>query len=83
MAFHSLPLLSPWASWTHFLPAKNSLDQLRRIPQSPPMYGVFITEMRKRTSFPPAVIIPGAGHAMNRQNPKAFNEAVLQFRSEH
>ena len=25
------------------------------------------------------VIIPGAGHAPARENPKAFNEAVLAF----
>jgi esterase len=51
--------------------------------KSPPMYGVLISEMRKRGNFEPPVIIPGAGHAMNAQNPKAFNEAVLKFTSEH
>jgi pimeloyl-ACP methyl ester carboxylesterase len=51
--------------------------------KSPPMYGVLISEMRKRGNFEPSVIIPGAGHAMNAQNPKAFNEAVLKFTSEH
>lgn len=51
--------------------------------KSPPMYGVLIFEMRKRGNFEPPVIIPRAGHAMTAQNPKAFNEAVLKFTSEH
>ena len=50
---------------------------------SPPMYRILIAEMRKRANFPPPVIISGAGHGMNVQNPKAFNEAVLRFTSEH
>jgi len=51
--------------------------------KSPPMYGVLISEMRKRGNFEPPVIIQGAGHAMSAQNPKAFNEAVLRFTSKH
>jgi esterase len=51
--------------------------------KSPPMYGVLISEMQKRGNFDPPVIIQSAGHAMNAQNPKAFNEAVLTFTSEH
>jgi len=29
------------------------------------------------------VTIPNASHAMNRMNPAAFNQAVLQFLSSH
>jgi esterase len=51
--------------------------------KSPPMYRLLISEMRKRGGFKPPVIIPGAGHAMQRENPEAFNEAVLKFAAEH
>lgn len=51
--------------------------------KSPPMYGVFIAEMRKRGDFKPAITIPGASHGMFGQNPKASNEAVLAFTAEH
>lgn len=51
--------------------------------KSPPRYGLLIAEMRKRGDFNPPVIVRGAGHAMNAQNPKAFNEAVLKFTAEH
>ena len=30
-------------------------------------------------SISPAVVIPGAAHSMNRENPKAFNQALLKF----
>jgi pimeloyl-ACP methyl ester carboxylesterase len=50
--------------------------------KSPPMYGLLISEMRKRGGFKPPVIIPGAGHRMNAENPKAVNEAVLKFAAE-
>jgi esterase len=49
---------------------------------SAPFYGFLISEMRKRGGFKPPVIIPGAGHAMNIQNPNAFNKAVLKFTAE-
>jgi esterase len=51
--------------------------------KSPPMYGILISEMRKRGGFKPPVVIPGAGHRMNAENPKAINEAVLKFAAEH
>jgi len=51
--------------------------------KSPPAYGLLMAEMRKRGDFKPAVIIPDAAHGMFRQNPKAFNEAILSFTSEH
>jgi pimeloyl-ACP methyl ester carboxylesterase len=38
--------------------------------------------MRKRGNFKPPIVIPGAGHAM-AENPKAFNEEVLNFTSQH
>ena len=50
---------------------------------SPPMYTFLISEMRKRGAFAAPVIIEGAGHAMSAQNPKAFNDAVLAFTSQH
>ena len=67
-------------------------DELRKLnfpvlmltgQKSPPLYGILISEMQKRGKFKPPVIIPGVGHAMNAQNPKAFNEAVLNFTAEH
>lgn len=51
--------------------------------KSPPMYSILISAMRKRGGFKPPVIIPGAGHRMSAENPKAFNEAVLKFAAEH
>jgi pimeloyl-ACP methyl ester carboxylesterase len=33
--------------------------------KSPPLYGLLISEMRKRAGFKPPVIIPGAGHALS------------------
>jgi pimeloyl-ACP methyl ester carboxylesterase len=51
--------------------------------KSPPAYGRLMGEMQKRGNFKPAVIIPDAAHGMFRQNPKAFNEAILDFTSEH
>jgi esterase len=51
--------------------------------KSPPMYGLLISEMRKRGGFGPPVIIPGAGHRMSAENPKAVNEAILKFAAEH
>jgi pimeloyl-ACP methyl ester carboxylesterase len=50
--------------------------------KSAPFYGFVISEMRKRGGFKPPVIIPGAAHTMNIQNPNAFNEAVLKFTTE-
>jgi esterase len=47
--------------------------------KSPPMYRFLLEEMRKRGNVPAPIVIPGAGHAMTVENPKAFNEAVLQF----
>jgi esterase len=51
--------------------------------KSPPAYGFLMAEMAKRGNFNPAVIIPDAAHGMFNQNPKAFNEAVLEFKAEH
>jgi len=51
--------------------------------KSPPAYGVLMAEMQKRGGFKPAIIIPDAAHGMFAQNPKAFNEAVLNFTAEH
>ena len=51
--------------------------------KSPPLYNLLISEMQNRGNFDPPVIIPRAGHAMNSENPEAFNEAVLTFTSRH
>jgi pimeloyl-ACP methyl ester carboxylesterase len=50
---------------------------------SPKKYEFFYNEMRKCARFEATVIIPKAAHGMHRQNPEAFNAAVLQFASMH
>jgi esterase len=50
---------------------------------SPKQYEFFYNEMRKCSHFEPTIIIPKAAHGMHRQNPEAFNAAVLQFVSKH
>ena len=47
--------------------------------KSPPMYRFLLEEIRKRGNLPAPIVIPGAGHSMTVENPKAFNDAVLQF----
>lgn len=52
--------------------------------RSPKRFGEGFTAMRAcNPSIPAAVVIPQAAHAMNRENPAAFNAAVLQFLKEH
>jgi pimeloyl-ACP methyl ester carboxylesterase len=51
--------------------------------RSPKRFEFFYGEMRKCKAFPPSVVIPNAGHAMQRDNSEAFNSAVLMFLSRH
>ena len=50
---------------------------------SPPEFEFFYNEMRKCRDLPASVVIPNAGHFMQRDNPKAFNKAILAFVSQH
>lgn len=56
---------------------------LMRGQNSPKRYEFFYEEMRKCRSFAPSAVIPNASHGMQRQNPKAFNAAVLEFVANH
>ena len=48
--------------------------------RSPRRYGEMFAAMRAcNAAIPPPVTIPGAAHAMHRDNPAAFNAAVLAF----
>jgi pimeloyl-ACP methyl ester carboxylesterase len=52
--------------------------------KSPKNFEFFYNEMRKcRDDLPASLVIPNAGHAMQRNNPEAFNKAVLAFVSQH
>ena len=46
--------------------------------RSPKRYGAMMAAMRSCKDIPPPIVIPGAAHAMNRDNPAAFN-TVLEF----
>jgi len=47
---------------------------------SPRRYAAMLEAMRALLSDPPAIVtIPAAAHAMNRENPTAFNAALLEF----
>jgi len=47
--------------------------------RSPKRYGEMFAAMRKCKSIAEPILIPNAAHAMNRDNPPAFNAAVLDF----
>jgi len=47
--------------------------------RSPKRYGEMFAAMRKCKSIAEPILIPNAAHAMNRENPPAFNAAVLDF----
>ena len=51
--------------------------------KSPKKFEFFYNEMRKCRDFPASVVIPNAGHSMQRMNPDAFNKATLEFLSNH
>jgi pimeloyl-ACP methyl ester carboxylesterase len=52
--------------------------------KSPTTFEFFYREMRKcRNDLPATVVIPNAGHSMQRMNPEAFNKATLGFVSQH
>ena len=48
--------------------------------RSPRRYGEMFAAMREcNAAIPPPVTIPGAAHAMHRDNPEVFNTALLAF----
>jgi esterase len=48
--------------------------------RSPPRYALMLAQLREANSnVADLVTIPNAAHAMNRENPTAFNAAVLDF----
>ena len=50
--------------------------------KSPKLYGEFIAAMRQcKLDIPAPLIVPNAGHSMNRENPAFFNKVVLDFLS--
>lgn len=51
--------------------------------KSPEKFEVFYDEMRKCREFPQTVVIPNAGHGMQRQNAYIFNKVTLEFLSKH
>ena len=51
--------------------------------KSPNKYEFFYNEMRKCRELPRTIVIPNAGHSMHRDNPDAFNSAVLDFLKRH
>lgn len=51
--------------------------------KSPKKYELFYNEMRKCRELPRTVVIQNAGHSMHRDNPDAFNSAVLDFLKRH
>jgi pimeloyl-ACP methyl ester carboxylesterase len=52
--------------------------------RSPKRYAeAFAAAHRCNAAVPAPIVIPNAAHAMNRDNPEAFNKAVLEFLSEH
>ena len=52
--------------------------------RSPKRYAeAFAEAHRCNTAVPAPIVIPNAAHAMNRENPEAFNKVVLEFLSQH
>ncbi|WGR68829.1 MULTISPECIES: alpha/beta hydrolase [unclassified Bradyrhizobium] len=52
--------------------------------KSPKKFELFYREMRKcKDDLPQTIVIPNAGHAMQRNNPEAFNKVTLAFVSQH
>ena len=48
--------------------------------RSPPRYALMLSELRRlNANVADLVTIPDAAHAMNRENPGAFNAAVMNF----
>ena len=52
--------------------------------KSPRLFGEYIAAMRQcKPDIPASVIVPNAGHSMNRDNPAFFNKVVLDFLNQH
>ena len=49
--------------------------------RSPRRYAEMFAAMRRCRNIPAPIVIPNATHGMNRDNPPAFNAAVLDFLS--
>jgi esterase len=50
---------------------------------SPPTFRLLAQEIQRRAKLDAPVVLPDAGHAMNFDNPAAFNAAVLDFTARH
>jgi len=71
---------------------KLSKAKLRRLPTptliitgetTTPIHKLVTRELARLLPNAESVIIPAAGHASNRDNPQAFNAAVLKFLAQH
>jgi len=51
--------------------------------KSPKKFEIMYNEMRKCRELPATVVIPNAGHGMQRLNPDVFNKVTLEFLSKH
>jgi pimeloyl-ACP methyl ester carboxylesterase len=51
--------------------------------RSPKRYGEMFAAMRKCKDIPEPIVIQNSAHSMNRDNPHAFNSAVLEFVARH
>ncbi|WBL77290.1 alpha/beta hydrolase [Bradyrhizobium xenonodulans] len=51
--------------------------------KSPKKFEFFYNEMRKCREFPATVVIPNAGHGIQKQNADVFNKITLDFLSKH
>jgi pimeloyl-ACP methyl ester carboxylesterase len=52
--------------------------------KSPKLFGEYIAAMRQcKPGIAAPIIVPNAGHSMNRENPAFFNNAVLDFLKKH
>jgi len=57
---------------------------LRNYEKSPKLFGEFISAMRHcKPDIPARLIVPNAGHSMNRENPEFFNKVILDFLKQH
>lgn len=69
-----------------------TVDEIRKVQaptllitgeKSPRFFRVIIEELEKCLQHVERVVIPGASHEMEMDNPQAFNEAILDFLNRH
>lgn len=69
-----------------------TVDEIRKVQaptlliageKSPRFFRVIIEEQEKCLQHVERVVIPGASHEMEMDNPQAFNEAILDFLNKH